>query len=356
MRKLTNFMKQQSKQFASVVKHPYFGFILFGLILLFTLYLRGMGLVTISIINAIVMTMIYSIIALGFSLLLGYGGLASLGTAGFVGLGSFIMGYFSGVLDYPLIYTLGISFVAAIVVGLVVGFISLRIEGMYLAIITLGLGEILRAFFISYDKFTGGYSGRQFRDFTLFGNAVSTEAVYIIITVLFVLAMIATLNIIKSPTGRALLAMKNSDSAAQSMGISLLKYRLLAFVISTVFAILAGMLYIMYIKFSYAPDWNLSFSLNILAAVIVGGAQSIAGIILGVFTIFGLNLAVLNYIPFFQNNSALMVIFNGVLIIVVVMFYPGGLIRLLQTLKYKIIFAFRKLKMKWKVYKYGKDD
>lgn len=353
---LKSFIENFKKNFRMIVKHPYFSFVVFGAVMLLILFLRTSGLVEVAVINAVALTMIYSIIALGFSLLLGFGGLASLGTAGMVGLGSFVMGYFSGILEWGLLETLLLALGIALVVGLIVGFISLRIEGMYLAIITLGLGEILRSFFISYDKFTGGFSGRSFRNFTVFNQPVSDEAVFISITVLFVLAMIATINIIKSPTGRALLAMKNSDSAAQSMGISLIKYRLLAFVISTVFAVLGGILYIIFIKYSYAPQWNLSFSLEILAAVIVGGAQSIFGIILGVFLIYGLNLAVLNNIPFFVNNPALIVIFNGALIVVVVMFYPGGLIRLLQTLYYKVVFAFRKLRHKLKVYRYGEDD
>ncbi len=356
MLKLRTLLREWGKNLNLIIKHPYFGFVVFGALLLVVLLLRMGGLVQIGVVNAVVLTMIYSIIALGFSLLLGFGGLASLGTAGLVGLGTFVMGYFSGILNWPLLPTLALAFGIAIVVGLIVGFISLRIEGMYLAIITLGLAEILRAFFISYDKFTGGFSGRSFRNFTIFNQPVSTEAVYVTITVVFVLAMIATINIIKSPTGRALLAMKNSDSAAQSLGISLMKYRLLAFIISTVFAVLGGILYIMYIKFSYAPQWNLAFSLEILAAVIVGGAQSIFGIILGVFLIYGLNLAVLNNIPFFVQNPALIVIFNGALIVLVVMFYPGGLIRLIQTSHFKLKLFLQKLKHRMKVRRYGEDD
>ncbi len=362
MMNIGQWFKNLAYSISRLARHPYFGFIVFGSVMLIAMILRNYNLITISVINAIVLTMVYSIISLGFSLLLGYGGLASLGTAGMVGLGTFMLGYLHSQLQLSLFYTILISLGAAIAVGLVIGFISLRIEGMYLAIITLGLGEILRQFFISYDTFTGGYSGTSFREFTLFGKLfISGDAsyfntVYIIITVMFVLAMIATLNIIKSPTGRAMLAMKNSDSAAQSMGISLMKYRLLAFVISTVFAVIGGILYIMHTKFSYPPQWNLNFSLEILAAVIVGGAQSIIGIVLGVFLIFGLNMAVLNYIPFFSNNPALIVILNGVLIILVVMYYPGGLSRLIQSAYWKIKARIRILYDKWRIYRYGKDD
>lgn len=362
MMKLKNILANFKKQFLLISKHPYFGFVVLGLVFLFALLLRNMGLLTISVINTFTLVMIYSVVAMGFSLLLGFGGLASLGTAGLVGLGSFIMGYMHGKAGISFTATIAIAIGIALVVGLLVGFISLRIEGMYLAIITLGLGEMLRQFFISYDTFTGGFTGTSLRSFQIFGKLFESgndnyfNTVYIIVIICFILAMVATINIIKSPTGRALLSMKNSESAAQSMGISIIKYRLLAFVLSSVFAVLGGALYILHTKFSYPPQWNLSYSLDILAAVIVGGAQSIYGIIIGVFLIFGLKVSVLNYIPFFSNNPALIVIFNGVLIVLVVMFYPGGLIRLLQTSWYKMKIKLAKLKMKWRTYRYGKDD
>jgi branched-chain amino acid transport system permease protein len=300
--------------------------------------------------------MIYSIISLGFALLLGYAGLASLGTAGFVGLGTYFIGHFSGTLGYPFIVTLVISLIGAIVLGVIVGFISLRIEGLYLGIITLGLSEIMKEVFKSFSAFTNGVNGLSFRNFALFGQPVSDLTVNLLIIFVFIIMILATLNIIKSPTGRALLAMKNSDSAAQSMGISLLKYRLLAFVLATIYAVIAGILYMANQKFSIPTTWSLDFSLNILAAVIVGGAQSITGIILGTFMIFGLNLAILQNIPFFQNNPDAVWIINGLLIILVIMFYPGGLIRLFQAIKYSIISRYKKIKHAWRVYRYGEDD
>jgi|GEM_PF-5676660 len=104
MGKISRWLKRLDRPAKSIVRHPYFGFIVLGLILVFALFLYGAGLLTISVYNTIIQTMIYSIVALGFSILLGYGGLASLGTAGFVGLGSFIMGYFSGIMEWPLLY------------------------------------------------------------------------------------------------------------------------------------------------------------------------------------------------------------------------------------------------------------
>lgn len=340
----------------SFTKHPYFGYLVFGVILLICQLLNLGGVISGSLMRSIITTLIYATVALGFSLLLGYAGLASLGTAAFVGLGAYFLGYFSGTLNLPFILTLLISFVGAIAIGSIVGFISLRIEGMYLAIITLGLSEIFNEIFKSFKAFTNGVDGLSFRDFSMFGSKLSTTSIYILIILIFIIVMVATINIIKSPTGRAMLAMKDSSSAAQSMGISLLKYRLLAFIISTVYAVFAGILYMANTTFSIPTTWNLNFSLNILAAVIVGGEQSITGVILGTFMIFGLNSAVLQNITFFQENPAVILIFNGLLIILVIMFYPGGLIRLINTLRYAIKKKYLQLKNKWKVYRYGEDE
>jgi branched-chain amino acid transport system permease protein len=181
-----------------------------------------------------------------------------------------------------------------------------------------------------------------------------------------------------------MLAMKNSESAAQAMGVSVLKYRLLAFMIATVFALLGGILYMAYIKYTIPTTWSLAFSLNLLAAVIVGGSRSIWGIVLGSFMIFGLDLAVFQRIivtpdrnaaiaqfiarfpehqdalrTFFinlqQSLPVITYILNGLLIILVVMFYPGGLYQLILTIKNKLVAAFKSLRRRWKVHRYGQE-
>jgi len=341
---------------STVSKHPYFGFVVFGtLLVVLRLFALG-GIVPNSLAKSLTITMIYAIVALGFSLLLGYAGLASLGTAGFVGLGTYVIGHFSGTAGQPFWVTLLIAFGGALVLGAIVGFISLRIEGMYLAIITLGLSEIMREIFKSFDAFTNGVNGLEFRNFALFGQPVSEFAVDMIVIVVFILLILGTLNIIKSPTGRALLAMKNSDSAAQSMGIGLMKHRLLAFVLATFYAVIGGLLYMMDQKFSIPTTWSLDFSLNILAAVVVGGAQSVTGIILGTFMIFGLNMTVLKEIAFFREFPDATWIVSGLLIILITMFYPGGLIRLFNAIRFKLTAAIKKIRAKWRAYRYGEDD
>ncbi|MFP4478245.1 MAG: branched-chain amino acid ABC transporter permease [Candidatus Izemoplasmatales bacterium] len=348
----------------SIVKHPYFGFFLIAALMLFVQLLRIAGVdVPIQTLRAFGKTMVYIIVGLGFSILLGYGGLASLGTAGFVGSGAYILGYFTNKVGLSIFMIILISIVFAVILGTIIGFISLRIEGMYLAIITLAIAQIINEVFKNWISFSNGVDGMIVNNrFVIFNQYVvlDTNFVFSIIAVILFLVMIVTFNIMKSPTGRALLAMRNSSSAAQAMGISIFKFRLLAFIVSTVYALFAGVLYLTYIPSTFPGDWTLTLSLLILAAVIVGGSRSIYGIVAGTFLIFGLDLALLqnrnNFGGFFVDNPEITIMFNGLLIILVIMFYRGGLIRLMTVIIEKIKSNYAKLRNKWRVYRYGADS
>lgn len=334
-------------------KQPVLGYAIFAVILLLVQVLSKLGLVSSSLVTAIGSTVIFCIVALGFCLLLGYSALASLGTAGFIGIGAYSAYYC--LVEWGL--TIGITFVvailAAVVIGVIVGYISLRIEGIYLAIVTLGVAQIIKEV-LSAICDTIKIKGA---DITLFGVEalkIKTDHIYYaIILILFVL-MFITHNLMNSPTGRAMLAMKNSTSAAQAFGISLLKYRLMAFIISIIYASIAGLLYMLYIRYvsnSSSTLFSLSTSLNILGAVIIGGTKSIWGTIGGTFIIYGIDKMFLQDIGFFRNNPTLITLFCGVLVVVVVMFYPGGLAQLMIELKYKL----KALRTKKREERYGKE-
>lgn len=355
---LREFKKRFIEKFNRFKKHPYFGFVIIAALMLFVQFIRILGVdVPVATLRALGSTMIYTIVALGFSILLGYGGLASLGTAGFVGLGAYALIYLTNFLSLPIYISIILIFAGAIIIGTIVGFISLRIEGMYLAIITLGLSEILNEIFKNAVTITGGTNGSGIDGIILFNIPVVVDEniIFAFIAIIMLAIMIMTLNLMKSPTGRALLAMRNSESAAQAMGVSIFKHRLLAFIVSTVYAMLGGILYITYWPRTIPDTWSLAFSLNILAAVIVGGSQSIYGIILGTFMIFGLNMAILKNIPFFVTYPDFNLVFSGLLIIIVIMFYPGGLIKLINNLIYKIKKKIIQNKQKRREYRYGAD-
>ncbi len=309
------------------------------------------GLLSSSFVYALGNTLIYAIVAIGFCLLLGYSGLASLGTAGFIGLGAYTAFYMIQGLGAPYYLTLLATLAISIAIGVIVGFISLRIEGIYLAIMTLALSEVIRNALMALKATIK----IDITNVCLFGVNVNESAVYLLITFTFIVLMLLTSNLIRSPIGRAMIAMKNSTSAAQAMGVSLMKYRLMAFVISTINAALGGLLYMLYVRnitTSTSTLLTLTTSLNILGAVIIGGAKSLWGTAFGTFVIYGLQSMFLSKIQFFIDNPAFITMVTGLLIIVVVMFFPGGFAQMVTSMRGWI----RKQKVERRLRAYVKDQ
>ena len=361
-----NHSKQQGKftvissKIKQTSKHPFFPIFALGTFLILLQIIGSTGLIAPSVFNFLSPVIIRYIVALGFTLLLGYTGLASLGTAGFMGLGSYLIGYLyqSAGMSSEIAFLIGIA--VALLLGLFVGLVSLRVEGMYLAIVTLGLAEILKNFFTN-SPLTGASNGMILSGGIKFLGIFSSIAqrynsIYYLLIFVMVLCMVWVLNLISSPTGRAMLSIKNSTSAAQAMGISILKYRLTAFLIATLFAVAAGMFQMIRSNTSYPNSWGLDLSLNILAAVVIGGTKNIWGVMVGTFLVFGLKDLVLARIPFFQTYSNAYLMFTGVLIILVVMFYPGGIAKLFGDLKRLIVNTASNIKKKLKDYKYGENE
>lgn len=353
---------QSSGRFHKAAKHPFTGFLLIGLLLA---ALQVISLATggswpkSSMLNGFATVMIYAIIGYGFTFLLGYAGLASLGTAGFVGLGAYITAYaLRNLPGIPYLVVMLAALLVSLLLGAVVGFISLRIEGIFLAIVTLGLSEVFYQLFNNWLDFTNGPNGASISKFPIFQTFLdmsrqdAQKAFYILLVLITVGLMMLTYNLGKSSTGRAMLAMKNSSSAAQAMGISLLKYRLLAFLLSTAYAGLGGVLFMSYLKFSAPQNYTILFSLNILAAVLIGGSRNLVGTFLGSFIVFGITPIFLQDIPFFRENPWIINVTIGVIIILVVMFYPGGLVQLANNVK-----SFFKTRIRdRRLYTYGEED
>ena len=343
--------KRNKEKIKMGLKQPLIQFGLLGvaLLLLLVLSLPGIELIPTPTIDGIGQVLIYAISTIGFCLLLGYSGLASLGTAGFIGVGVLLTQYGIEQWNITVFPTLLIVGAVAIVIGVVVGFVSLRIEGIYLAILTLCIGEVLARLLKTLE----GATLKITNNITFFGvDAISHEIVYVIIVVVLVLLLIFTANLVNSPTGRAMQAMKSSTSAAQAMGISLMKYRLLAFVIATLFAAISGFLYMLFYKnivFSSTTLISLAMSLNILGAVIIGGAKSLWGTLFGTFFVFGLQSLILKDVEFFRNNPDISILFTGILMILIVMFFPGGFAEIVLRIKW---FIFKMIN-KWRVRRYG---
>lgn len=344
----------RSNKLKKVFKQPAVQFIILGLIFVVIQLLSRVGVIPTKYVSVAATVMIYTIVCEGFCLLLGYAGLASLGSACFVGIGAYSI--FFIMQQWGLPYILGILMALAIslLLGLAIGFISLRVQGLFLGIITLGLSEIIRNVLREIYSQTLLLRNAKMK---LFGMSVTKGEMYFVIAFIMVVCLIILYNLMHSPTGRNMVAMKNSTSAAQAFGINLLIYRVLAFIIACMLAGLAGVCYLSY-GYSIIPSTSgagdpalaITLSLNVLAAVIIGGYKSLWGTFAGVVFVFGLTSIFSALFPTLANSIAAYIsLIVGVMMIIIVMFYPGGFYQLFYILKYKI----KQAKAKRKVRIYG---
>lgn len=361
MRKLKNDYVELKKEYSpqpikKMTKHPLFGYVVICAILIVIqlLFISGSSLIPLNVTQAIMQTMIYVVAGMGVALLLFMAGLMSFATGAFIGLGTYLAAMI--LKSYMVPYTVILIFVAVvgIVAGILVGFVSLRVKGIHLLIITLALATIMSTMYALPNSFTGGANGVSKVPFPELAMLFKTrrDTMYFVILVVMFILMVITMNIINSPMGRAMLAMSNSESLAQAMGIKLLKYRVLAFAIATVYAMLAGVLYVSYMQSSIYATWTSALAMNILIAACLGGTASPAGVLAGSFVVFTIDYAFLKNIAFFQKYPQASLFFNGILIIIIIAKYPGGLIRLLGAIRYGIKGLFKK----GREYKYGPEE
>ena len=193
------------------------------------------------------------------------------------------------------------------------------------------VSEILKKTFEEFDFFTGGFSGKTASYPTLLGSIeLDRTGMYYFIVATLIIVMLLTYNMMNGRLGRALNAMRGSEAASQAMGVNLLNHRLIAFALATMYASIAGVLYVHFIKYSYPTIWSLKLSLDFLAMIIIGGLRSIYGTLIGAIIVFAVPDMFLKQIPFFSEMSYVL---NGVLIILVIIFYPNGLVNMFTDLK-----------------------
>ncbi|MCL2579804.1 MAG: branched-chain amino acid ABC transporter permease [Oscillospiraceae bacterium] len=318
---------EKNKAISLLLKDPRTRYVIIGVLVATIPFLATAGLLRSAVVILIGSILIYSVAGLGINILLGYSGLISLGTAGFMGFAAYIAAYLTMNLGFPFEITLLISIAVPVLLGLFVGLVSFRIEGIYLAIATLSVGEVLRRSFEELVGFTNSFAGMRVNYPTLFGVwSLDRNGTFVLIAVALTLAMILTHNIVHSRPGRALHAMRGSTVAAQAMGVNILRYRLFAFAVSTGLVALAGVLYVHFVRFTHPDIWGWGLSLNILALVIIGGLRSIYGTLLGAFVVFGIPSLILVRLPIIGDIPGVSFVFNGIVIVIVVLLYPRGIV------------------------------
>ena len=301
--------------------------------------------------STLVFILIAAIGALGLNVLTGYTGQVSLGHAFFLGVGAYTAA-FLGDHGVNAAIWLPAAGVAAGLAGLVIGPTALRLRGLYLAIVTIGLVFIGAHLFVNIPSITGGPAGRSIpqpqwgpADFagnglTVFGLTIDRNGCYYFLSLLLlVLAMLFVHNMMRSRAGRAMQAVRDREVAASLMGVNLARAKLTAFVVSSFLAGLCGALYSAFLFHVDPGQWDLFLSIQFVAIIIVGGIGTIWGAILGSLFISGLPAILDRYsdfVPFLQHSAgggginvgdATNLVY-GVLIVVFLVAEPGGLIGL----------------------------
>lgn len=310
------------------------------------------------------MAMVFAISGIGLNLLTGYAGQISLGHPFFMALGAYTAAVVSGTpgstvwgLELDLAIGLPLAALVPALVGLLVAPLAVRVRGLYLAVLTLGLLMLGEQLFKQWASLTGGSGvGRRPAESVLFGNDLSIRyavgplildrsiMLYLICLVLLVGLGLMARNLARSRTGRSFAAVRDRDIAAEIMGVNLLRTKTLAFVLSSAYAGLAGALMSMLIGRIVPEQWTIFLSIQLLAVIVIGGVATVTGSIIGAaFVVLLPRLLewLAPYLPFISGGgkSGLISIFQletllfGGLIIFFLTVEPRGLFGLWHRLR-----------------------
>ena len=292
---------------------------------------------------------IYIILTVGLDLLSGFTGLISLGHAGFLAIGAYTSAILVDQVGLPFELSLIITPVIVGFFGLIIGFPALRIEGMYLALTTMGFGFIVKRMIIALRDWTGGSGGLQVSNATLLGMDVKSDwDNYFFIFTFTILAVVAGRRIIHSKLGRAFMAIRDSEHAAEASGVNMAKYKLIAFFMSGIFAGLAGVLFAHTNNFISTDHFDILLSIYFYVMVLVGGMGSIYGAVLGtLFIVLMENL----FIPLFEDGLSqfiatesgdIQALIFGLIMLLFIIFQPLGLYGM-----------WLKMRIYWKVFPFN---
>ena len=295
-------------------------------------------------------TLLYILLAVGLNIVVGYAGLLDLGYIAFYAVGAYLYALLASPqfgMHLPLWALLPLGAAVAGLFGLLLGAPTLRLRGDYLAIVTLGFGEIIRIFLNNLDKLTngpqgvtlidpakiGGFSFSQSHE--IFGVAIpGAYSYYYLFLVLALLVIFISLRLQHSRIGRAWVAIREDEVAAEAMGINMRNIKLLAFAMGASFGGISGGLFASFQGFVSPESFNLFESIIVLCMVVLGGMGNIPGVILGAVLLSILPEA-LRYVGDLQqvligriivDPSDLRMLLFGLALVLIMIFRPAGLL------------------------------
>lgn len=278
----------------------------------------------------LIMCAINAIMALSVNIICGITGQLSLGQAGFMALGGYATILLTDAAHLPLPVSIILAALITAFFGFLIGFPTLRLEGDYLAIVTLAFGEIIRVVLVNLKDLTGGPNGKQFNTTLTFFDGPA----FFVITGILILIIILLQNFIRSTYGRAILAVREDEVAANANGIGVFKYKMIGFVIASFVAGIGGALYVSRIGFIKPDQASFTKSIDYLIFVVLGGMGSTTGAILAAYVLTFLQ-EVLRFLKDFR------LLIYPVVLIIVMIFRPQGLLGT-KEFSFEALFAFFK--------------
>lgn len=273
--------------------------------------------------HLLIMVTIFAILTLSLNLITGYGGLISLGHAGFFLIGSYTAALLSVYRGWPFWLDMPAAVIVTAASGLLLGIPALRWSGHFLAVITIAFGTIVQLLSINWTFLTNGVDGVAPipRPWLPGIDLASDLAYYYLCLVVLAIVIYLMMRLVASGFGRSLKALKDDEVAAEAMGIDIGRSKIAAFVISAAMAGLAGALYAHYIRFLNPDSFSLDVSIRIFMMMIIGGVGSIAGSLLGSFVVYILPEVLRPLQDYYY-------LIWGVIVVLIMLFLPGGLVSL----------------------------
>ncbi len=263
----------------------------------------------------------YGLVAVGLNVLSGGTGQFSLGHAGFYAIGAFTAAILGGQYGWPFWADIPVGGLLAVLAGIALGVPTLRLSGPYLAIATLGFG-LLTSEVLNNADWAGGRAGLSLGSPQIGPYTFTDRSFFWIVLAMLILGTFVARNLLKGSTGRAFVALRESERAAQANGVHIAYFRMVAFSLSALYAGVAGGLYAYWSGYVSAGSFGLPLSISFVAMIVLGGVGSTAGALVGAVFLTALSQVL-------QEQAQLSNTLYGLIIVAVLLVLPSGLASLL---------------------------
>lgn len=268
------------------------------------------------------------IVVVGLNYITGLTGQMNLGTAGIFSLGAYTSSLLVTKLNFSPWLGLASAIIMGCLIGICLGYPSLRLKGVYLSLTTIGFSEVVRIFITNLDDLTGGAVGvTKIPPFTLFGREFKDNvSVYYLYLVLAAILVLTAWRLANSKWGRALKAIKDNPEAVESSGVNIASFKIMAFTLAAVYGCIGGALYAHFVRYINPATYTMDFSINYVIMLIIGGLGTVPGAVLGAVLV----TITPELLRFLQNYYWFI---YSIITLLFVVFLPHGMMGVFSNLK-----------------------